>query len=181
MGAGRIGVVVDIKGMHVPFYCSTGAGGKKTVQAGKWYPFFGLHEDGWLNKLTEADINNYYGMPLLKEIAEQLDAKYGDVTKVKVLEDAGIVPTVSTVEFANKKLQAIRDLVNRDFTPVDNGTSETIVRVQANVEKLRKHISDSFGETFDQKFPVAYDKITNELAFHKLDLNERGINKAIEI
>lgn len=180
IGAGRTAVMVNINGMHVPFYCSTGMGGKKSVQAGKWYPFFGLHEDGWINKLSEADINNYYGISLLKEIAEQLDAKYGDVTG-KGHNEAGIVPTSFTVEYANKGMQAIWDIVNRDFIPVDNGTPETKDKVKANVEKLRKHISDSFGETFDSKYPVAYDKITNELAFHKLDLNERGINKAIEI
>ena len=180
IGASRTAVMININGMHVPFYCSTGMGGKKSVQAGKWYPFFGLHENGWINKLSEADINNYYGISLLKEIAEQLDAKYGDVTG-KGHNEAGIVPTSFTVEYANKGMQAIWDIVNRDFIPVDNGTPETKDKVKANVEKLRKHISNSFGETFDSKYPVAYDKITNELAFHKLDLNERGINKAIEI
>nr|DAD58590.1 MAG TPA: protein of unknown function DUF4115 [Bacteriophage sp.] len=42
-------VVVNINGVHVPFYMSTGLGGKENVQTGLWYPFFGI-KDGWLNK-----------------------------------------------------------------------------------------------------------------------------------
>jgi hypothetical protein len=42
-------VVVNINGVHMPFYMSTGLGGKENVQPGLWYPFFGI-KDGWLNK-----------------------------------------------------------------------------------------------------------------------------------
>ena len=45
----------------MPFYLSTGKGGKKDVTSGKWYPIFGIGQDGWLNKLSGTEINNYYG------------------------------------------------------------------------------------------------------------------------
>jgi len=40
---GRNIVVVNIDGFHMPFYMSTGSGGKKNVPAGRWYPFFGIN------------------------------------------------------------------------------------------------------------------------------------------
>jgi hypothetical protein len=77
---GRVITMVDIGGVQVPFYISTGSGGKKDVKAGKWYPFFGVGmDDGWFNKGSQAQINDYYGNPLLREAAEQLDAKWGDI------------------------------------------------------------------------------------------------------
>jgi len=33
-------VVFNVNGIHVPFYLSSGHGGKKDVTSGKWYPFF---------------------------------------------------------------------------------------------------------------------------------------------
>lgn len=43
-------VLVDINGVQVPFYLSTGLGGKANVASGKWYPFFGIGDDGWINE-----------------------------------------------------------------------------------------------------------------------------------
>jgi len=63
-------VLVDINGMKIPFYLSTGMGGKKTVEAFKWYPFWGIDPvAGWINKTNEKEINDFYGSPLLKAIA----------------------------------------------------------------------------------------------------------------
>ena len=64
--ASRKIVLVNINGTAVPFYCSTGKGGKAGVASGKWYPFFGIGNDGWMNKGTESQINSYYGNQLLK-------------------------------------------------------------------------------------------------------------------
>jgi hypothetical protein len=80
--ADRIITMMDIGGVMVPFYISTGQGGKKDVKAGKWYPFFGYgKDDGWFNKGNQAQINDYYGNPLLREAAEQLDKQWGDIQK----------------------------------------------------------------------------------------------------
>lgn len=76
---GRKIVLVKINGVSIPFYVSTGKGGKQNVQVGKWYPFFGIDKDGWFNKGTQEEINNFYGSSELKKIALALDKKYGDI------------------------------------------------------------------------------------------------------
>ena len=39
---GRPVMLIDIDDVRVPFYVSTGKGGKKNVPVGQWYPFFGM-------------------------------------------------------------------------------------------------------------------------------------------
>lgn len=59
--------------IDVPFYMSSGRGRKKNVIPGRWYPFWGIGRDGWFNKTTERDINNFYGIPELRVAAARLD------------------------------------------------------------------------------------------------------------
>ncbi len=76
----RAVVFRNVNGTIVPFYLSTGEGGKQEVAAGKWYPFFGIGRGkGWINKGSQDEINDYYGSPALKEAAERLDAEIGDI------------------------------------------------------------------------------------------------------
>jgi hypothetical protein len=70
----------EVNGVVVPFYLSTGEGGKKTVASGKWYPFFGVGGDGWINKGSSTQINDYYGSPDLRRVAETLDSELGSVS-----------------------------------------------------------------------------------------------------
>ena len=73
----------------VPFYISSGAGGKKTMRGvnnfgvDQAFPFFGMAEGttgGWHNKTSftwkgedpRYAIDTYYGMPLLRRIAEDI-------------------------------------------------------------------------------------------------------------
>lgn len=77
--AGRKIVMVNMNGVDVPFYLSTGKGRKYEVESGKWYPFFGIDPDGWFNKGTQTQINNYYGSSELKRVSEALDKKWGDI------------------------------------------------------------------------------------------------------
>ena len=77
---GRPIVVVDVGGRTVPFYVSTGGGGKAGVPTGKWYPFFGIGKNGFFNKgWEEAQINNYYGNQTLAHVARTLDNTFGNV------------------------------------------------------------------------------------------------------
>jgi phage gp29-like protein len=75
----RMVVSVDINGVKVPFYASTGQGEKKTVATHKFYPFFGITGDRWFNKGTEDLINNYYNKPILAHVAKSLDEKHKDL------------------------------------------------------------------------------------------------------
>lgn len=80
--------LVKITGSNavVPFYISSGSGGKVDGEGnlygvGRAFPFWGFGDDSWQNKTTHTDdgedrkyaTNTYYGMPLLRRIAEEID------------------------------------------------------------------------------------------------------------
>lgn len=119
--AGRKIVIINVEGRNIPFYLSTGSGGKVDVTSGKWYPIFGISQTGWLNKLSGKEINNYYGSEILKGIAESLDRKIGDIR-----EDDSI-PKVGT------KGRHI-DAINKDLTPTENELATTRETVEKNIK-----------------------------------------------
>lgn len=75
--SGRYTVVVDMGGFTVPFYVSTGLGGKESVPEDKWYPFFGIGTDGWINKGNEKMIMDFYRSAKLKSMADKLNSTLG--------------------------------------------------------------------------------------------------------
>ena len=79
----RIMAVLNVRGVNIPFYISTGGGGKASVPTGKWYPVFGIHSSGWLNKGTEESINKFYGSKELARGAEILNKYLGDLRSVE--------------------------------------------------------------------------------------------------
>ena len=79
---GRAIVIVKVDGKSMPFYCSSGGAPKEGVVPGKWYPVFGIGSDGWINKGTSAGIAQYYNVPALRQVAQQLDSKVGDVRNI---------------------------------------------------------------------------------------------------
>jgi|688.fasta_scaffold08095_4 antirestriction protein ArdC/DNA polymerase III epsilon subunit-like protein len=102
--AGRPIVLINVNGVRMPFYISTGSGGKKNVPVGKWYPIFGIGADGWFNKGNEEEINDYFGSPELKEAAEWLNANIGDIRKENMPEFEDLT-------------DELREQVNQDLTP----------------------------------------------------------------
>lgn len=119
-------VLVDVNGTAIPFYISTGQGGKETVAPGKWYPFFGIGASGWFNKGTQDLINQYYNSPKLKAIAQKLDSTLGDLRSI---DDENIIPRM------HDKGQGIPTL-NKDLNPVSHGESpwENIKSVIQRIE-----------------------------------------------
>ena len=81
--SGRYTVLVDMGGISVPYYVSTGLGGKAGVAVDKWYPFFGIGSDGWINKGSEANINDFYGSNKLKRVAQVLNNTLGLPSRAK--------------------------------------------------------------------------------------------------
>lgn len=75
----RIMAVINIQGVNVPYYISTGEGGKASVPVGKWYPVFGIGPSGWFNKGSEESINKFYGSSILKTYANLLNLRLGDL------------------------------------------------------------------------------------------------------
>jgi len=84
--SGRPIVVVNVDGINVPFYVSTGLGQKANVPVGRWYVFWGIGSDGWFNKhWSEQLINSQMGNSRLQSIARVLDQAIGDA-RVHVAE-----------------------------------------------------------------------------------------------
>jgi len=72
-------VMINIGGVRIPFYLSTGRGRKKIPTGGRWFPFWGMDPDGWFNKADSVAIVNYYGSDILKQVSEALDKRFGDI------------------------------------------------------------------------------------------------------
>ena len=87
---GRPIVVVNFNGHSIPFYCSTGSGGKTDVPMGHWYPFWGIARDGWFNKGSGDLINKFYNSPRLAMVAEKLNSTLGNLIGRRHLPTAGV-------------------------------------------------------------------------------------------
>lgn len=105
VGEARVTVLVEINGVKIPFYISTGEGGKENVEIGKWYPFFGVGGEGWFNKTSESDINDYYGSPELRAVAEWLDANLGDIREKNNIPQVAGAATEDVIDFINQDLK----------------------------------------------------------------------------
>lgn len=94
---GRVHAIHDVNGVKMPFYISTGMGGKRGVPAGRWYAHFGIGKDGWVNKFnSEESIANNYNSSLLKGAAEYLNDTFGDIRK-KTTDEGRVIPEVHTM------------------------------------------------------------------------------------
>lgn len=133
----RIMAVINIQGVNIPYYISTGEGGKASVPVGKWYPFFGTGPSGWLNKGSEQSINKFYGSGILKTYANMLNQMVGD------LRDQPLPPM--------KK--AGRAVINRDMlNPQDHFTSQEEAAIfKKRINTILKQIG---SEPFYQEQPA---------------------------
>ena len=121
-------VLVDINGVKVPFYISTGEGGKAETVVGQWYPFFGIDKSLWFNKTDGKDMAEYYGSPKLKAAAEWLNANIGDVRNTKL-------PT------ADYESAQFLKAVNQDMDPVPNEPG-SIAPLMRNIDQILTKIGD---------------------------------------
>jgi len=144
---GRAKTLVNINGVIVPFYLTSGSGGKGLIPG--WYPFGGIGEDGWLNKTGKADMESYYSRligqenaDLLKAVAAKLNEQYG--TDPEVFKNPDADPTTTekpisslsdkTEEYINSKLP---------FTPTSNRTAETLKNFESNMTKLGEALTNA--------------------------------------
>ena len=149
--SGRMIVLLDVNGINVPFYLSTGSGGKKNVASGKWYPFFGIGDDGWINKTIEEDINNYYYNPVLKKLAQDIDKKFGDIRNDKTIP---LVRDYSgSIHFK---------YINKGFNPLPHSKSD-LANLRAKITEFNKKLYDSVvnskKEEPNKKEPTSQTKI----------------------
>ena len=83
-------VLANINGKQVPFYQSTGSGGKKNVPAGTWYPVVGMAEDGWIMKGSEEEINTFYGIKEFEDTALNTNLTSGIQIDMKLINFDGV-------------------------------------------------------------------------------------------
>jgi len=161
--SGRAVVLVDVNGVRVPFYRSSGSGGKKNVPSGRWYPIFGIGKEqviydgyeerlrangGWFNKGSEEEIVDYYGVPELRRIAENLDSQLEDLPNVvfndvrqefkksdvdKVAIDAG----VKTKPMHRSINDSLWEIIHRDLHPVNTYRESPRENIDAVVAKIK--------------------------------------------
>jgi len=117
----RIMAVLNVRGVNIPYYISTGGGGKASVPTGKWYPIFGRHSSGWLNKGGEDSINKSYGSSALALGSSRLNNMLGDLSSME-----------SQIPFMKKSGDAI---INRDLQPM------SYAEVSANPDEFKKRVN----------------------------------------
>jgi hypothetical protein len=143
---GRKIVVADVNGVKVPFYLSSGLAGKSKVPSGKWYPFFGIGTDGWINKTSQEEIANYYGDPDLARVSQTLDATIGDIRNDQSIPRVGADG-------------AHMGFINSGLDPSENNTSETGLKVNTNI----KNVLDKLRQTRPAKSEEAIGAADNIL------------------
>ncbi|MBK7806833.1 MAG: hypothetical protein IPJ51_11090 [Saprospiraceae bacterium] len=142
----RAKVLVNINGVIVPFYLTTGQAGKGLVPG--WYPFFGIGKDGWLNKTDKSDMETYYERywgketaDIVKSISEELNSFYGsDPSTFKNDGDPNATSRPLTT-LADKVEDYINSKLN--YTPAINN-ADARKTLRNNVEQLGKEINDKY-------------------------------------
>lgn len=127
--SGRATVLADINGVRIPFYVSSGQGGKENVVTGKWYAFFGEHEEGWMNKGQQDQINNSYGSEKIAAIENWLN------TNLNFLKNFNIEGTEFSPLLPTSVMTKTKDhlpLINRDLKPARNQEHDNWNFVLAN-------------------------------------------------
>ena len=109
----RVFVLAEFNGIRIPFYISTGDGGKEKVPVGKWYPIFG--HMGWINKGSQEEINDAYGSKALKDIKNWLDQNVGFLGEADSNGYFGLTSETKVNEGTGAKL--FYDSLNRDLKP----------------------------------------------------------------
>ena len=131
-GDGRITAVVNVRGVNVPFYISTGEGGKLSVPTGMWYPFFGSGPSGYLNKGTEDSINKFYGSKVFERYASLLNRELGNLMTVQKQ-----IPPMK---------KEGRSIINKDMSPMEHA------EIEANPEEFKKRVNAFLAKIGDKPF-----------------------------
>ncbi len=168
-------VVVKIGNVHIPFYMSTGRGGKENVQPGLWYPFFGI-KDGWLNKGTQEDINNFYGSPILKIVSEQLNNVLGTGYTDDIKGPLTFEENVDSIQI---------QYINQDLNPTANGHSDTLQKFNDNVkqtiEAIDKSLSEIIPDISGTEAPkLSYEDDTAPINFNSDTLDDKTYQDMVD-
>jgi hypothetical protein len=168
----RSKVLVNINGVIVPFYLTSGQGGKGLIPG--WYPFFGIGNDGWMNKTNKSDMEAYYEAywgkdtsEIIKSIAKELNEFYGtNPDNFKNDEDPN-----ATSRPLTSLLEKVEDYINSkiSFTPaINDGEAKRIFK--NNAEQLGKEIDEAFNSSVpEQTTQKSEDILSDEEALDDID------------
>jgi hypothetical protein len=151
---GRPMTIVNLNGTSVPFYCTTGAGGKNLVPG--WYPFFGMDvQDEWINKTNKEEMENFYGdendevSKQFREVHEALNDIYGTNA------DSISQEMVQVIYGDGMKLRyfggQVENIVNASIPviPTKNGHGNAKNRIDSNVKLMKQYIKN--GPEYSQQ------------------------------
>lgn len=170
--SGRAKTLININGVIVPFYLTSGQGGKGLTPG--WYPFFGIGNDGWLNKTDKSDMETYYSRywgpnvaAKIEAISNELNAKYGVDPLAYEKPDADPTTTNRPITSMMDKTE---DYINSKIsvTPTMNN-QDARKNLRANVEQIGKDIearenSGSNIEALEKERQAKLDAIEKKYA-----------------
>ncbi|NOJ30132.1 MAG: hypothetical protein DA328_08200, partial [Nitrososphaeraceae archaeon] len=179
----RAKVLVNVNGVIVPFYLTTGQAGKGLIPG--WYPFFGIGKDGWLNKTDKSDMETYYERywgketaNIVKSISEELNSFYGtDPTNFKNDGDPNATSRPLTT-LADKVEDYINSKLN--YTPaINNGDARKTLR--SNVEQLGKEINAKYDAELKALEQQPTTSNQSEIEAKKADIERRRQEELLKI
>ena len=152
--AGRVVVKIKIGNTTIPFYISTGAGGKADVQVDKWYVFFGQGKDGWFNKTSGKDMNKQYDVKIFQDIADVLNEIGSKKEEYKNHEDAKGFMDLRWTGAAEEQLKTVIDFITPvQPNPGPNGpvaTPEQIKQLKENIQLVKDRVAKELA-TLEEK------------------------------
>ena len=161
---GRRAIVFrKVNGVIVPFYLSSGMAGKPN--AGKWVPIFGVGRDaGWFNKgPTQEDIDNYYGSPALKRVAESLDEEFGDI-RVPAFEGDVYAPLpegIPPVKDEGHLRSIIEENLGIKAMDIFNSDAEKRANISSVIDRIEQKRRESI-DTPEGELPLGDARVTPE-------------------
>jgi len=182
---GRKIVVKNINGVSVPFYLSTGTAGKKETEAGKWYPFFGIGTDGWINKTSGKDMADYYGSPEFRKAAQELDQAVGDIRSE---QHPKIGLTGPQIEKINSGLKTTENNARNTLEVVEGNIRSTIDRIKnPSAAPAALPAAETPPTTTEQEVPEGFRQVKKEIqptvrvGLRPLNSTPEGAAKAAEM
>lgn len=143
-GTDRAKTLVTINGVTIPFYLTSGHGGKGLIPG--WYPFFGIGMDGWLNKTNKADMENFYAdywgaevAELVRQASEDLNNAYGTDPSAFQNDADPTVTVRPLMSLLDKVEDYIRDNISITPTSNEKGAKAALAK---NIAQLGKEITE---------------------------------------
>lgn len=133
-------VVVNINGIHMPFY----------MNSNYWNPFFGI-DATWLNKGGLEQENQYYGSKILELIAKQLD-------DALVVDGSVKGPEVAKFDKSYPQI----DFINQDMKPISNDESDYLQKFNDNVQNTLQKIDDSVNSLMPKNDTPEPERLIHE-------------------